>query len=196
MITTYDFRRERNWGALTMSSTAPLFQGRRLRLCYWSAEPRVLDSEVMGLEHHLARLGELEVVRLKALDAPEAQPCDLLIAAAQTIPVEGFPAWLRSLRTRIVAQDRIWTPALILADIPFVVLNEILPEAARENWYFDILAPGHVASLPIRVANLLRMHDHLHELKRYAAALDDINIKVKMLESQMRDLRAVTPERK
>ena len=46
------------------------------------------------------------------------------------------------------------------------------------------------ATLPIRVANLLRIHDHLHELKRYSAALDDITVKVKMLESQMKDLRA------
>ena len=166
-----------------------LFPGRRLRLCYWNTDPRVVDAERMDLERHLARLGDVTLDEVKALDAPEAKATDLLIVAAQKVPAREFPVWLTGLRKRIVQQGRIWTPALILADVPGDVLLDIWAEATRDNWYFDILAPAHMGSLPIRVANLLRIHDHLHELTRYAAALEDINTKVTMLESQIKGLR-------
>jgi hypothetical protein len=166
-----------------------LFADRRLRLCYWNAEARVLDAERAGLEQHLARLGDVSVVQIKALDAPEATPCDLLIVAAQTLAPQDFPSWLAGFRRRIQAQGMVWTPALILADVSFDVLSDILPDVTRENWYFDILAPAHVTSLPIRVANLLRIHDHLHEMKRYATALEDIGTKVTTLETQLEAMK-------
>jgi hypothetical protein len=164
---------------------SPLFGTRALNLCYWNAEARVVDAERLALEVHLKRLGDVRVQQVKTLDAPETAAADLLIVAAQAIPTEEFPKWLAGLRRRVVAHGAIWTPALILADVTFDTLSDIWADVTRDNWYFDILAPSHVASIPIRVANLLRIHDHLHELKRYESALDDINAKVKVLEGQM-----------
>jgi hypothetical protein len=169
---------------------APLFQSRSLRLCYWNAEARIVDAERVALEQHLARLGEVKVQAVKALESPEVRGADLLIVAAPMVPADKFPEWLAGFRRRIQATGHGWSPALILADVSFDVLSEIWPDVTRENWYFDILAPAHMASLPIRVANLLRIHDHLHELKRYSQAIDDVNSKVKALESQMRQLGA------
>jgi hypothetical protein len=128
-------------------------------------------------------------MRMAALEELTKEPRDLVIVAAQRVGAAEFPVWFDGLRKRVMAQGGIWIPALVLADVPFKVLTEILPAAVADNWYFDILVPAHIASLPIRVANLLRIHDHLHELKRYSAALEDITTKVTMLESQMRDLR-------
>ncbi len=166
-----------------------LFANRSLRVCYWNAEAKVLDAEKAELERHLKRLGDVRVEVIKALEAPEGSQADLLIVSAQKLSDKDFPAWLQGFRRRIQAKGSIWTPALILADVSFDVLSEILVEVTADNWYFDVVAPKHLASLPIRVANLLRIHDHLHEMKRYSAALDDITTKVKMLESQMKDLR-------
>jgi hypothetical protein len=166
-----------------------LFGSRALHLCYWNAEARVVDAERLALEHHLKRLGDVRVASVKSLDAPEAAKADLLIVAAQTVPTAEFPRWLAGFRKRVVARGAIWTPALILADVTFDTLSDIWTDVTRDNWYFDILAPAHLASVPIRVANLLRIHDHLHELKRYEAALDDINAKVKVLEGQVATIK-------
>ena len=166
-----------------------MFTGRKLRICYWQVQPRVADAERADLEAHLARLGDVQMTAIKALDQPEASGADLLIVAAQKLGPVEFPVWLTAFRKRIQAQGMVWTPALILADVPFDVLSDIWPDVTKENWYFDILSPAHVASLPIRVANLLRIHDHLHELKRYAKALEDINGKVSSLETEMQKLR-------
>ncbi len=167
-----------------------LFHNRTLRVCYWTAEARVVDAERVEIERHMQRLGDVKVEVIKELEAPSAAGADLLIVAAQKLQGKDFAVWLGGFRKRIQRQGSIWTPALILADVSFDVLSDILAEVTKENWYFDVVAPAHLSSLPIRVANLLRIHDHLHELKRYSGALDDINIKVKMLESQMKDLRA------
>lgn len=167
---------------------APVFANRKLRFCYWAVESRLVDGERMTLEQHLKRLGDVTVEPIKSLDAPGAGPYDLLIVAAQRVPVKDFPIWLAGFRRRIQSLGMVWTPALILAGVDFAVLQEIWPEVTKENWYFDILDPSHVASLPIRVANLLRIHDHLHELKRYAAALDDVTAKVQDLEAKVSKL--------
>ena len=171
-------------------STNSLFADRRLRVSYWSAEARLVDMDSLTLEQHLKRLGEVKVTPVKSLDGPEAANCDLLIIAAQKIDVMDFPQWLVGLRGRILALGTIWTPAMILADIPFESLSEMLPVAVQDNWYFDILAPAHMTSLPIRVANLVRIHDHLQELRRYSAALEDVSAKVTLLEGQMLQLRS------
>lgn len=162
-----------------------LFPGRKLKLKYWNAEARIVDADRANLEQHLRRLGEVEITAVKSLDGPDLFPVDLILIAAQMIPPTEFPKWLSGVRRRFQAADKIWIPAVILADVPFDVLSGLLPEAVRDNWYFDILSPSHVASLPIRVANLLRINDHLHELKRYAEAIDEVSKKVRALEAAL-----------
>ena len=163
-----------------------LFKGRSLVLKYWNAEARIVDSDRASFEHHLSRLADdVRVESIKTLDMPALLPCDLLLIAAQMLPTKDFPKWLSGLRRRFQTQDKIWIPAVILAEVPFDVLSELMADAARDNWYFDILAPAHLESLPIRVANLLRIHDHLHELGRYAKAVDDVTQRVKALEQEL-----------
>ena len=175
-----------------MTQTFP-FPARSLRVCYWNVEKRIVDAERMSLERHLARLGDVRVDSIAALDASDALPCDLLVVAAQMLAAEDFPQWLSGFRRRIKLQNAIWTPCLILADVGFEVLSGIWSDVTRDNWYFDVMSPSHLASIPIRVANLLRIHDHLHELHRYEAALDDINAKVRALETEVTSLRANGP---
>jgi hypothetical protein len=163
-----------------------LFPGRTLKLKYWNAETRIVDSDRANLEQHLKRLGEVEVTPIKSLEGPELAAADLVIVAAQRIPPQDFPQWLGGLKKRFHGPETIWIPAVILADVPFEILSGLLPEAVKDNWYFDILAPAHLSSLPIRVANLLRIRDHLHELKRYAEAVDEVTQKVKKLEDSLK----------
>ncbi len=160
-----------------------------LRLCYWNAEPRVVDPHRMHLEEVLKILGAIELKTIKSLDDPNLMPSDLIIIAAQAIPEEDFPNWLSGVSQRMSLQGRIWLPALILADSSLNALNEILEQASKMNWYFDIINPDHMSSLPIRVANLLRIHDHLHELGRYEETLDKLQTKVESLTAQLTELR-------
>ena len=171
--------------------TQSMFEGRVLRLSYWNSDARVVDADRMQLEKYLSRLGDVRLNVVKNLEAITSGACDLLIVAAQNVPRKEFAKGLVGLRSRVHTQGSIWVPALILADVGFDTLADILSEVTRENWYFDILAPGHLDSIPIRVANLVRIHDHLHELRRYLDAVEDVSSKVKHLEQQMKSLKGV-----
>jgi hypothetical protein len=167
----------------------PTGLGKRLEIRYWNVESRILDREVAALEHQLKRLGDVRVVPISSLEDQSFSSSDLLIVAAQKIPEEDFVKWVSSLTTRIESLGKIWVPALILSDVPFETLDELLMTAARQNWYFDILSPSHMSSLPIRVANLVRIHDHLRELFRYESVLEKVEAKAVALEAEIVALR-------
>lgn len=171
-------------------STPSMFADRVLRIYYWNADPRVVDADRMQLEKLLKRLGDIKLTTIKSLELVPKDGCDLLMIAAHSVPKKEFAKWLMGLRSRIHSNGGIWVPALILADIGFDVLSEILTDVAAENWYFDIIMPSHVESLPIRVANLLRIHDHLHELNRYALAISEVSNRVRDLEVELQRLRS------
>ena len=165
------------------------FPNRELRICYWNAFGKVIDSDLMQIEQNLRHLGEVKIEEVKSLDDSSLSPCDLLIVAAQQVSEDDFSSWMTKFRGKIHKQGHVWTPALIFADVPFSILNDIWPEAVKENWYFDILSPAHIESLPIRVANILRIHDHLHELHRYSETLDELNTKVVKAEKEISNIK-------
>lgn len=169
------------------------FSGRQLRVGYWQVDARLVDIDKVRLEKALAQLGaSLTITVLKNLEALAATPLDLLIIAGQGLAEEDFSQWLGGLRGRMRANNGIWCPALILAELPMATLRAVMAQVFAENWYFDILAPEHLSSLPIRVANLLRMHDHLHEIKRYAEALESLSSRLSALEDEVKRLQSGT----
>lgn len=167
----------------------PSFRNRALRICYYNAETRIVDAGLARFESLLKQMGTIQVEAIASLDDPQLGPSDLLIVAASHLLEEDFLKWLQGLAKRMVRQNNIWVPCLIVADVPFSDLaDEVLPFAIAENWYFDVMAPDHIESLPIRVANLLRIHDHLHELGRYEKTLNQLSDQVESLRAQLESL--------
>lgn len=171
-----------------MSSNLSPFK-RRLRLCYWDAAHKYFGAHKLVFEKKLKLLGDLELVELKTLDDARIHPCDVLIVAAEHVPEHDFGRWLADFRKKVLQQNRIWVPALFLSRAGFEDLEGILSEIVATNWYFDILNPDHVDSLPVRVANLLRIHDHLHELQRYDARQQALQTQVAEIEKALQTMR-------
>ncbi|MEZ4741324.1 MAG: hypothetical protein R3B45_02570 [Bdellovibrionota bacterium] len=167
----------------------PYYQ-RSLRVCYYSTESRVLDANKILLENKLKQLGVVSIVQIKSLDDPKINPCDLLLVEATQIPHEGFSKWLFGFGKRLVQQASIWTPALFISKTQFGVLNTMLEDSIYENWYFDILDPDHMDSLPIRVANLLKIHDHLHEIKRYQNVIETLQANFDQLNNKLSKIKS------
>lgn len=168
-----------------MTSTGLTVLNRTLRVKYLVADKRFVDADRMVLEKNLRRLTDVELTEIKSVDDSELHPCDLLIVAARHVAAIDFRKWLDGFRKRVKAQAQVRIPALILTDAAFEDLRDILFEAVHENWYFDVIHADHITSLPIRVANLLKIHDHLHEMQRYEQALKDLGDKVAQLETDM-----------
>ena len=162
------------------------YRTRELRLCYLNIETRVIDAGLARFEHLLKQIGTVRIDPVSSLDDKNLFPCDLLIIAAGHLPEEDFHKWLSGLTDRIKRQNAIWIPSLIVAPISFTTLaDDIMPFAIDENWYFDVIDPDHLDSLPMRVANLLRIHDHLHELSRYEKSLADLQADVRQMQQKL-----------
>ena len=158
------------------------------RICHLNATPKVVDMELVHLEKKLSLLGNFVIHPLASIQDHDFLPCDLLLISAQNIPQSHFTSWLRGVIGQMQQQASIWVPGLIMGNASFEILREILALAGPINWYFDIMDGQHLESLPIRVANLLRIHDHLHELRRYEQTLSELSAQMLVLESRLQQV--------
>lgn len=166
------------------------FLNARRRLCVWDLEPKRADAVKMQLERSIRFLPNLDIVKLKSLDDPDFLPCDLLVVFAQFLGQEELMIWLQGFEKRLSRQQEgIWTPALILNPVEPDKLTDLLEYTLLSNWYFDIVHPDEVRSIPLRVANLLRMHDHLHELRRYEGEWQRMAMELERIDKQLKDLQ-------
>lgn len=166
-------------------TTKNLFDHRRMRVCHWNATPGFVSAASAAIEQRLKLLLELELVEVRSLDDPAIKPTDVLFISAEGLEDEQYPAWLKSISPRIPRAHGIPAPTIIFGDISPAVQSEILRWAVEGNWYFDIVEPGQVSSLTVRVANFLRIHDHLHEIRRMSEAMKLLDAKVADMEAQM-----------
>ena len=163
-------------------------KNRKRRICIWNTQKNVVSGGTLSLEHHLKRLFEIDFYELESLDDPKFFPCDLLVIYAEYIEDENFETWLENLKNKIQTQGKIWVPSLIFSKLGFSSANFLLPNMSGSNWYFDIIHPDHINSIPIRVANLLRINDHLWELIRYDQELQKIGGRVAELEQKLESM--------
>lgn len=168
---------------------APGLFHRRLKLCYSHSDRRALDSVRAHLDLALRSLGEYDLTPVTGPDDPARSPCDLLLVHAGSVPEADFPAWLTKFSERMERQGDIWIPAIFVAKVEWEILRDVAQKAIRMNWYFDVINPEHLSSLPVRIANLLRIHDHLHELNRYERSLNELSGRLEDLSLAVRRLR-------
>ena len=162
------------------------YRQRKLRVCYWDSDPRTLNSPKLTFENYLKRMTDnFDIIDLKGLDDPSFHPSDLLVISAPQIDTEIFLDWLNGLSKRVDNQKSIWIPALILTDQSITTLIETMDSAIYDNWYFDIVSVKEMPSIPIRISNLLKIHDHLHELYRYDQEIKSLQSQVKSLEERI-----------
>jgi hypothetical protein len=169
-------------------STNLVFKNRRLRICLWNATPGFVSAASAAFDQHMRHLVQLESVQLKQLDDPQATPCDLLIILAEGLDEDQILPWLQSIAPRVPQAQGIPVPSVIFTAISAAVQRELLRWAVDGNWYFDIVDPDHAASLPVRVANFLRLHDHLHEVRRMNDVVRGFELKMRSLEADLETL--------
>ena len=161
---------------------------RRRRICYWDPQSNAVSTNKINFEMHLKFLPNFDLSELRSLDDQSFHPCDLLIVNALSIPDDDFLIWLEGINKRVLTQNKIWTPAVLVSECKFGELSSEVHEFANNNWYFDLINPANMDSMPIRVANLLKIHDHLHELWRYEKELNTMQKQVSDIEQKLLEI--------
>ena len=154
------------------------------KICFINLDSKTLEPSVAFFEKRLDFFLKPTVRGFNSLETARGQgPWDLMILNASHLKDEPFLQWLKGLINKIEGKPEALTPALILSRTNFDSLSEIWGFAYEKNCYFDIMHPEHMDSLPIRVGNLLKFHDHIRELHRYETELEAIKQRLSKLES-------------
>ncbi len=95
---------------------------------------------------------------------------------------------MKGIESRVLAQDGIKIPVIVFGHVDLQTQRALLAWAVQQNWYFDIVQPEHIKSLSMRVANILRIHDHLHEIARMMRHMSDLQDRVTEVESLLSGL--------
>ena len=163
------------------------FRRRKLRICFYEADKILLNRDKIKFDSLLKQLQSFEIFELPSLESENFQPCDLLVISAMHLAEEDFTDWIKKLHSNIEKQGNVWSPTVILAEMSFATIKKIIDWAIDINWYFDVIMPEHMSSFAIRITNLLRIHDHLHELDRYATELSFLQKRIQDIEIVLQD---------
>ncbi len=155
----------------------------------WDLDPRRSDTTKLNIEHFLKLLPGATWKKVKGLEDPSFLPCDLAVVYAWHLTEIELKAWLENFEKRWKKQGAIWIPALIISPLNAGDLLGSMEEIWASNWYFDIVHPDHFSSLPVRVANLLRIEDHLRELERYEAELTRMQASIASIEQSLKTMK-------
>ncbi len=159
---------------------------RKRRICYINSDTKTLETSAAFFEKRLHMLSNIELTEYTSMDLlKEGTHFDLLIINASNLNEPAFLQWFSKVALNIPKQFSITTPTLFYSRVDFAILDELWESIYKNNWYFDIIHPDHLESLPIRVANLLRIYDHLHEIHRYEKELQNLKMRMIVLEKQI-----------
>jgi REP element-mobilizing transposase RayT len=157
---------------------------KRLIVGVHDQEPRLFTRVKADIESQLKRLASVDFVQISNVPTLR-EDLDLLIVVSPPLSGESFAQWVKGIEARVIRDDGIWIPCLMIADVDFQDLNAMLQHITNSNWYFDIANPAHLSSLPVRVANLTRISSHIRELRNYDRIVRDLSARVQHLENQL-----------
>lgn len=156
------------------------------RICYVNPDSRTMETSVSFFEKRLSMISNLDLAHFTSLETAQASgPCDLLILNANNLDEQAFLQWFPKIVAKLSKKEGIPSPCIFFSQLEFNALESIWETAYKHNWYFDIVQPQHMESLPIRVANLLRIHDHIHEIRRYEEELNALKGRMSSLEKKL-----------
>ena len=158
---------------------------RTIQVAYWDGQKKYFTAAKGRLEGLLKGLGDVALTAITHLEQVEINKTDLVLTTADHVDEEDFIKWLDGLAKRFKKNHLIWVPAIILADLPQYLMEELLPKGVASNWYFDVVAPSSLDSLPLRMANMIRIHDHLKELNRYDRELQSLSTRLGEVEKKL-----------
>jgi len=158
---------------------------KEIRISVWNSTPAMISSGLAVFEAELNKIYATKITILKSLHDGNIPATDLLICYASFIDEDIFEGWLQGLELRIPVQNSIKIPSIIMSNVGVDIHRRIMNWSLSVNWYFDIINQSDFSSLTMRATNLLRFHDHLHELVRMENALNKVSIEMQALEERV-----------
>jgi hypothetical protein len=129
-------------------------------------DPRLADRYLARVEATLKSIAEVKPINITSTSDPKLAHCSIVVVFANNLDEEQMITWVKGIPKRL-SSTSINIPWLIICENSEGIQREMLRYALAENWYFDLVLPDHLDSLMTRIANLIRISDHISELRRY-----------------------------
>lgn len=163
---------------------------RPIRIAYVALDPKILDPIVVAVREQFALLGPVEWIAVSDLFDIQQSGLDLCVVDGTQRPSDSLLTWLTKLPRRLEGTPHVWTPVIVLADVPSAQWAPLWRRWVEHNFYVDLISPKHLESFPVRAATLVRIHDHLKELWRYEEELRSLRDRMAEVMAQVKSLAA------
>ncbi len=168
-----------------------LLNHKKLVIGYFDAHPKLVSADRMHLENQLQILSDFELRQVDQLSDMSVEETDLMVVRIGLVEQSATTKWLKSFVTKIRTSRLVWVPALILAPgFEMTEIKDLFEYAYQQNYYFDIFTSEQYEDLPLRAANLIRMHEHLQELSRYQEELKQLQERVHQIEYRLKQQKS------
>jgi len=162
---------------------------RELKIAVLNLAPKVLSKHSAKAEQTLRSIFDVTWKEYRTLDEIDGSDAEILLVLAHELDDADFKQWLDGFEKRRTDPRKIWIPVAFVMQMSAKLQSQLLRRVFETNWYFDLIAIDHIDSLAIRVANLLRMKDHLLELRKYSDEVVQLSDQVSEMEKVLKTLK-------
>ncbi len=162
---------------------------KKINVGNYSLTPKIITQVGAFVESHLKVFFESQVEVVKDHEQIKSPDFDIGLVQAQELELPEFLKWLDSFEKKRADASLIQVPFIIVTPISPADVAKLFVRVVETNWYFDLVHPMQLQSLPIRVANLIRIKLHIEELQRYNLELDQMAEKIAQLEEKLKTLK-------
>ena len=157
---------------------------KRTHICF-VYDKKFLTANRKAVRQELTGLESCSISEINGWEGiPTSQPIDLLIVDGSELPADGVISWVERHLVDAPRNNEIIVPMILISHRPELEEHQNFGRCLRLNWYVDLLEPSHLSSLAIRTLNALKVHDQLHELRRMAELMNDLERRVDELEQK------------
>lgn len=162
---------------------------KKIKIAELSLTPKIVSQVGAFVESHLKTFFDAHVTTVKDQSQIVSENFDLGLIQAQELETAEFVQWLNGFEKKRSEVDLIQIPFVIVTPVNPGQIVAFFSRVVQTNWYFDLIHPMQLQSLPIRVANLIRIKLHIGELQRYNLELDQMALKIEELERKLQTLK-------
>ena len=155
---------------------------------FWSYFKSSTSSAAISVEENLKSLPQISLSKIDGVSKEQLSGIDLIVIDAMELEIDEPILWIDKLFKKIVSNNNIPIPCLIINKAHNLDIAIDIFEHIRSNFYYDFINPNHLGSLSMRMANLIKIHDHLHELSRYEKELTSLQKQTDQLQQQLLEL--------
>ena len=153
------------------------------KVMYYNMDEKFLTPYISKVE---SLVSSIEQIQIEKTDTIRGQKADLIIVSSP-LGGEELIKWIQ----RLIADynqngSSSLIPIIFVTDTEFSELEPMIWQCiSQTNWYFDIVNRDNLEFLPMRIALLLKISDHIKEIEEYDRKITELSNKVSSLENSL-----------